>query len=822
MTLTTYSGGRTTTLPALAQGDGILIVDADQKIVQANAPLQALLSAAREELIGADALDTIRGRLSPLLAEGESGERVVALLRDGPYPPPITIGILVPGSGIRRVSITSSVIEGAKPVLRLLVFHDTGKGGAEPVPGPYRDLPPVFFGQDRDLRYTGVFIPGDAGPLSTLTPGTTDADLFCPEETARLTRLKRRVLEAGEAVREEIPLTINKTTYTIDLILVSLSDSEGEVTGLMGAMLDVTGQRRPSEALLTSERQLATLMSNLRGMAYRCRADRKWAMEFVSEGAKRITGYAPDDLVGNRRVAYADLIHPDDRERVREEVTAGLAEGKGFQMTYRLITASGQERWVWEQGRGVPDSQGGAGVIEGYITDITDRVRAEAALAESEERFRTIFEEAGIGIILTDTQGRVVKVNPALQQILGYSADEFQEMTVAGLTHPDDVEESSRCLAELVTGERDLYRLQKRYVTRSGGVVWARATVTALRDADGTVRYTLGMVEDITARKQAEEDLAESEERFRSIFTTSHAVMLIIDPETGAIVDANPAASAYYGYPREVFTTMRISDINTLSYEEILQEIQKAEPDGERHFSFRHRLADGRVRDVNVFSGRVVVHGRVLLHSIVHDITEQRRAEEQFRALLDAIPDAALLIDRSGTVLALNEVMAARLEKSVAELLRTNIYDLFPPELAPVRREAVERAVRTGSPLRHVDERSGMVLEGILFPIPGSSEEAERVAIISRDITRQQELERARKEAFSQIEQNIEQFAVLADHIRQPLQVILGMACLGEDERVTGTIRDEVERINGYIRQLDRGWIESRKIREFLRRYELV
>jgi len=115
-----------------------------------------------------------------------------------------------------------------------------------------------------------------------------------------------------------------------------------------------------------------------------------------------------------------------------------------------------------------------------------------------------------------------------------------------------------------------------------------------------------------------------------------------------------------------------------------------------------------------------------------------------------------------------------------------------------------------------------MVLEGILFPIPGSSEEAERVAIISRDITRQQELERARKEAFSQIEQNIEQFAVLADHIRQPLQVILGMACLGEDERVTGTIRDEVERINGYIRQLDRGWIESRKIREFLRRYELV
>jgi PAS domain-containing protein len=78
-------------------------------------------------------------------------------------------------------------------------------------------------------------------------------------------------------------------------------------------------------------------------------------------------------------------------------------------MTYRLITASGEERWVWEQGRGVPGSCDGVMVLEGYITDITDRVRAEAALAESEELFRSIFEEAGIGILLTDTHGRIVK-----------------------------------------------------------------------------------------------------------------------------------------------------------------------------------------------------------------------------------------------------------------------------------------------------------------------------------------------------------------------------------------------------------------------------
>ena len=741
MTFTTDASKETTTPPALAQGDGILIVNAEEKIIQANAPLQNLLSVAQEELLGADAVDAIRDYLSPLLPEDSSGERVVALLRGGPSPPSITLGIRVPGSGLRRVSVTASMVEGVTPMLRLLVFHDTGKGGEEPLRSAPGDLLPVIFTQDRDLRYTRAESPGDTGPFSIPVFGKTDADHFCPEDAARLTRLKRRVLETGAGVREDVHLVINGIARTFDLTLVPARDGDGRVEGIMGALLDATGRQRAIEALAKSEQKLATLISNLRGMAYRCKIERSWTMEFVSAGAERITGYAPHDLVDNRRIAYGDVVHPNDRERVWEEISAGLAEKRPFQMTYRIVTASGEERWVWEQGRGVPEPRRGTAAIEGYITDITDRIRTEAALAESEERFR-------------------------------------------------------------------------------------------------------------------------------SIFTSSHAVMMIIDPETGAIVDANPAASAYYGYPLDTLTSMRITEINTLEPAEVLREVQKAisgerrpaagcdgrnvrslstegagcdgpkvqslstegakqDPEEprvgrEQHFSFRHRLADGRVRDVDVFSGRVVIRGRTLLHSIVHDVTEQRRAEEHFRALLDATPDAALLLDRGGTILAANEVMAERFGKSVGELLGMNVYDIFSPELAPVRREVVERAISTGKPLRHVDERAGMVLEGILFPIPGGSEEAGRVAVISRDITRAQELERARKEAFAQIEQNIEQFAILADHIRQPLQVILGMACLIEDERATKAIQNEVGRINGYIRQLDRGWIESRKIREFLLRHELV
>lgn len=695
MTPTTPASGCKAPAPTLAQGDGILIVDADEKIVQINTILQNLLGVTQEELAGADALQTIRRHLAPMLRDEGACGQVIALLQGGPDSQSLTVDVRIPEIGIRRLSVTTSAVDTAGPEIQLLIFHDTGEGDAEFFRDAIEASPITVFAQDHGLRYIWVCGPQQSGFLPAGIVGSTDADLFGPEDAARLTELKRRIMETGEVVRGELPLTIDGAVRTFDQTLKPMRDSDGRVKGVLGTLFDITGRQQAVEALARSERQLATLMSNLRGMAYRCKFDREWTMEFVSEGALRVTGYAPEDLIGNRRVAYGDLIHPDDRERVWEEVSSGFSRQMPFQTTYRLIGATGEEKWVWEQGRGVPEPGGGVVALEGYITDITDRVRAEAALAESEERLR-------------------------------------------------------------------------------------------------------------------------------SIFSTSHAVMLIIDAETGAIVDANPAASAYYGYPHDILTAMRITDINVLGERETFRAMQKAEAGEEQHFIVRHRLADGRVRDVDVFSGRVVVHGRAFLHSIIHDVTERRQAEEQFRALLDAIPDAAMLIDRDGTLLALNEVMAARFGKSVGEILGTCAYDLLTPELAATRRELTDRAVALGKPLRHIDERGGLVLENVLFPVPGARAGAEWVAVISRDITRQSELERVRKEAFDRIEENIEQFATLGDHVRQPLQVILGMACLLEDERATKAIQQEVGRINGYITQLDQGWIESRKIREFLRRHELV
>jgi PAS domain S-box-containing protein len=139
-------------------------------------------------------------------------------------------------------------------------------------------------------------------------------------------------------------------------------------------------RRRSEEALRESQRTLSTLMSNLPGMAYRCLNDPDWTMEFVSEGALELTGYPPEELVGNRERTYGEIIHPEDRERVWKAVQEAVEKGEPFQFTYRIITADGSVKWVWEQGQGVYRSDGSAEAVEGFASDVTERMTAQQTL----------------------------------------------------------------------------------------------------------------------------------------------------------------------------------------------------------------------------------------------------------------------------------------------------------------------------------------------------------------------------------------------------------------------------------------------------------
>lgn len=148
---------------------------------------------------------------------------------------------------------------------------------------------------------------------------------------------------------------------------------------------EIGEREKIASSLKENERFLSMLLANLPGMVYRCRNDRDWTMVFVSDGCISLTGYPPTDLVENARVSYAEVIHPEDRSQVWDKVQAALAKGTEYELTYRIRTAVGNEKWVWERGRGVYSAEGNLMFLEGFVADITEQKRAEDELARYRE-----------------------------------------------------------------------------------------------------------------------------------------------------------------------------------------------------------------------------------------------------------------------------------------------------------------------------------------------------------------------------------------------------------------------------------------------------
>ena len=262
------------------------------------------------------------------------------------------------------------------------------------------------------------------------------------------------------------------------------------------------------QALREKERMLTTLMSNLDGMVYRCRNDEHWTMEFVSNGCYHLTGYRPEELLHNSHLSYKELEHPEDRARVREEITAALLENRRFFVEYRIQCRDGEIKWVWERGVGIHDEAGNVITLEGFVENVTERKLSTQALQQAERSFRSIFENATEGIFQTSPDGRYLNVNPALAAIYGFSSGAELIASIGDIQHQIYTDPSRR--AEFMRMMREsgvVTNFVSEIRRKDGDDIWISENARAVQDEAGNLLFYEGTVEDVTETKLNQEKL---------------------------------------------------------------------------------------------------------------------------------------------------------------------------------------------------------------------------------------------------------------------------------------------------------------------------
>jgi PAS domain S-box-containing protein len=293
-------------------------------------------------------------------------------------------------------------------------------------------------------------------------------------------------------------------------------DAAGLPLHLIAQVQDISERKAAEEALRASESRYRGLVESQQELIVRLNAAGEFT--FVNDAYAALFAQSPRELLGR---VFFDLVHPDDRGVLSAAIAALAQPPHRVLIEIRNLTAEGP-RWISWEGGIVLDDGGHMLEAQAVGRDVTERRAAEDALRESEARFRSAFEDAAIGMGVTLLDGRTIRVNRALCDMLGYGEDELLGVAPRDIVHPDDQPQQLADQARLLAGEVQSYRAERRYLRRDGRVVWVHATVSMVRDGNGEPLYMIGQIQDFTERRLAEEalraslaELRRSEEKLR-------------------------------------------------------------------------------------------------------------------------------------------------------------------------------------------------------------------------------------------------------------------------------------------------------------------
>jgi PAS domain S-box-containing protein len=648
----------------------------------------------------------------------------------------------------------------------------------------YKSAPVGLCFMDRDLRFVRInkrLAEINGIPVEEHL-GRTLREVL-PELAPLVEEQFKRIMETGEPVLE---VEITGTTPAQPAVRrtwmeqwLPLQDEAGQVIGISIVVEEITERKRAEAALQESEARLRLALDAAYVISF------EW--DIRQNQVRRFTSTDPTlaptpEQAPSTFEAVRQAVHPEDRELFTANVLAALSSEDGrYENEFRVVHPDGEAAWLLERGYVERDEQGRPARLIGLSQNITrrrqaeeERARLSKEVAEERDKLRALVESITDEVWYCDTAGNLRPMNRAAARAFGREWLEdhgepletfmnvFDVRTADGRPRP--LEEAP--LLRSLRGET-VRELEETVLSPTGLMAYRLVSTAPIRDRDGLIVGAVGVGRDITDHKQAEAALQESEERYRSLFENNHAVMLLIDPETGAIVDANPAACDYYGSSREDLLARRIYDLNTMSPEQVSFEMEQAKAEKRKHFEFKHRLASGEIRDVEVFSGPIRIKGRELLYSIVHDITARKEAEAalreseaRYRAIGELIPYGIWTAEPDGAWRYVSQSFLKMTGKTLEESRGHGWMNLLPDEDVQPTREAWQHCLETGCfwdyeyMIRGKDGRYRTILSRGL-PLADSEGRITSWVGINLDITERKEMEEALRRAHDQLEQRV-------------------------------------------------------------------
>ena len=385
--------------------------------------------------------------------------------------------------------------------------------------------------------------------------------------------LNKQLLQAEEKAKLNIEVQIEqeKNRYAQQLI-----DNE------RGLNKELADEIRKKDELATqlkeSKEQMKSIISNLLGFTYRCMPDNDWTMLFVSDQIEDVCGYKAECFTEQSEFPFTALIHQDDIDFVRKQVSYAVEKNKQFDFEYRIKHRNGNIVWVHEAGRGVFDSDDNILYIDGIITDITIKKQAEIELEETQELINNLMSNliGAVSRCLNDENFTTKYYSDKIFDITGYYPTDFidnKNISFTDIIHKEDIERVKSYISDCVE-QNKMYSIDFRIIHKNGHEVWVHESGKPVYDKDGSIVYLDGITTDITEKKEKETALKAAEEKFKKIVETS-PVAISFAYLDGTLSFVNDTFTKLFGYTLDDVPNFDVYFEKVYSGEEYREEVQR-------------------------------------------------------------------------------------------------------------------------------------------------------------------------------------------------------------------------------------------------------